>query len=92
MSKYPRGEGGKGGSGGKWGGGRREATSTVYVALPDGKLKPIKLKLGITDGSSTEVLEGELTEGQEVIIGSAVTTATRPAASGSTTPWSRRMR
>ncbi|MBM4048760.1 MAG: efflux RND transporter periplasmic adaptor subunit, partial [Planctomycetes bacterium] len=92
MGKYSRGEGGKGGSGGKWGGGRREASSTVYVALPDGKLKPIKLKPGITDGSSTEVLESELSEGQDVIIGSAVTTATRPGGPTPATPWSTRMR
>jgi HlyD family secretion protein len=64
----------------------------VYVALPDGKLKPIKIKPGITDGSSTEVLEGELTEGQELVIGSALATATRPGAPTAATPWSPRMR
>ena len=51
------------------GGGR----GRVYV-LEAGKLKPLNVRLGISDGSSTEVvkiLEGDLQEGQEVVIGLA---------------------
>lgn len=51
------------------GGGR----GRVYV-LEAGKLKPLNVQLGISDGSSTEVvkvLEGILQEGQEVVIGLA---------------------
>ena len=54
-------------------GGERGAVSTpgrVYIV--DGeKLKPVSLTLGISDGTSTEILRGELQEGQEVVIGTA---------------------
>ena len=33
----------------------------------DKKLKPINLRLGISDGTFTEVLSGELQQGQEVV-------------------------
>ena len=35
------------------------------------KLKPVSLTLGISDGTSTEVLRGDVKEGQEVVIGTA---------------------
>ena len=38
--------------------------------LDNGNLKPVSIVVGITDGSFTEVLKGELTEGQEVVTGS----------------------
>lgn len=42
------------------------------VWLPDGdEAKPVKVKTGITDGSLSELLEGDLAEGQEVILGLA---------------------
>src|SRR5262245_8981444 len=53
------------------GGGERGNVSTpgrVYV-MDGEKLKPVNLTLGISDGSATEILRGELKEGQEVIIG-----------------------
>ena len=37
--------------------------------LVDGKPKPAAIKIGISDGSSTEVTEGELTEGALIIVG-----------------------
>lgn len=37
--------------------------------LEDGKLKPISIIIGITDGSFTEVLKGNINEGQEVVTG-----------------------
>jgi HlyD family secretion protein len=46
----------------------RERRSTVYV-LQDGRPVPVEVRLGLNDGSSTEVLSGELAEGSEVIIG-----------------------
>jgi len=39
------------------------------VADRDGKLRAIPLRLGITDGTATEVLEGELTDQQDVVVG-----------------------
>jgi len=51
-------------------GGVTSAPGRVYVV--DGeKLKPVSLTLGISDGASTEILRGELKEGQEVVIGTA---------------------
>ena len=41
----------------------------VWVADPGGKLRAITLRLGITDGIVTEVLEGGLSDQQDVIVG-----------------------
>ena len=61
--KTSRSPGGGGGGGG--GGGRR---ITLYV-LSAGKAEPVEVQLGITDGSKTEVGDGELKENDPVIIG-----------------------
>ncbi|MFH1231804.1 MAG: efflux RND transporter periplasmic adaptor subunit [Planctomycetota bacterium] len=37
--------------------------------LDNGDLKPINIIIGITDGSFTEVLKGDITEGQDVVTG-----------------------
>jgi len=39
------------------------------VADPGGKLRANPLRLGITDGTVTEVLGGELTDQQDVVVG-----------------------
>jgi HlyD family secretion protein len=44
-------------------------TRRVWVLGPDGKPQPRRIKIGLTDGSSTEVVEGDLKEGDLVIIG-----------------------
>ena len=43
----------------------------VFVLDPKGQPTPIPLRLGITDGRVTEVLAGDLKEGQLVITGTA---------------------
>ena len=43
----------------------------------DGQLKPVNLRLGISDGSFTEVLSGELQENTAVVIGVTGLTAAR---------------
>jgi HlyD family secretion protein len=48
--------------------GRRAGGERVWV-LANGELRPIPVKLGITDGTFTEVVEGDLHEAQEVVIG-----------------------
>jgi len=55
------------GGGGGGGGGRR---ITIYV-LSAGKAEPVEVQVGITDGSKTEVRDGELREKDAVIIGIA---------------------
>jgi len=41
---------------------------TVWVFDRLGRLNPIPIVLGVTDGSFTEALEGDLKEGQEVVV------------------------
>ncbi len=53
------------------GGGRGNVTGRVWVLGPDGKPKAVTLTLGISDGSATEILRGDLREGQDVIVGLA---------------------
>lgn len=58
-------------SGGGGGGAvRRERRVKIYV-FRDGKAQPIEVQLGITDGSKTEVMDGELNENDAVIISMA---------------------
>ncbi|MBO0858044.1 MAG: efflux RND transporter periplasmic adaptor subunit [Chloracidobacterium sp.] len=45
----------------------------VWVLGPDKKPQPRRVKLGITDGTSTEVVEGELKEGDIIIISQNIT-------------------
>lgn len=88
------GGGGPRGAGGEGSGGRprprteRQLVRTVYVLSSEGesnkgaapKLKAVQIKTGITDGISTEVVEG-LEEGMQVVTGMLSTdTAARPAA------------
>jgi HlyD family secretion protein len=67
-------------SGGGGGGGRDPQSGSpgrVYIVEGD-KLKPVQLTLGISDGSATEILGGDLAEGQDIVIGAAGG-ASRPA-------------
>jgi len=68
-------QGKRGGSGGG-GSGRNEQqmTRTVYTISGDGndaKLNPVQIKVGITDGILTEVLDG-LKEGDQIVTGSSM--------------------
>src|SRR5438128_6552402 len=60
----------------------------VWTLGADGRPKPVALILGIADGAATEVLRGDLTEGQDVIVGlaGAATTRSRPPGSPGGTP------
>ena len=52
--------------------GRGGGSTAGRVYVMDGeKLKPLSLTLGISDGTSTEVLRGDVKEGHEVVIGTA---------------------
>jgi HlyD family secretion protein len=48
-------------------------TRRVWVLGPDGQPQPRRIKVGLSDGSATEVVEGELREGDVVITGQNVT-------------------
>jgi HlyD family secretion protein len=54
---------------------------TVYLALGGDRVKAISIRTGITDGRYTQVLEGPLQPGDQVVIGQAtskVDTTARP--------------
>src|SRR5215813_7389653 len=56
---------------------RRERSANVWVLGPDGEPKAVTVRLGLADANVTEILEGELREGQEVIVGSTERPASR---------------
>jgi HlyD family secretion protein len=57
---------------------RSGTAGRVWIIGPDGKPAAITLTLGLSDGASTEVLRGDVREGQEVIVGSAGGTGRGP--------------
>jgi HlyD family secretion protein len=62
------GPGGPGGSGGPGGGNRRDFGDKKPVyKLEDGRPKMVLIKPGLSDGSSTEMLEGDLKPGDQLI-------------------------
>jgi HlyD family secretion protein len=69
--KRPGGSGGSGGSGGPNGGSGKPRTPTPGRALlwrlVDGAPKPTPVKLGLSDGTATQVLEGEIAPGDLLI-------------------------
>ncbi|HEV8142382.1 MAG TPA: hypothetical protein VGQ77_05960, partial [Methylomirabilota bacterium] len=75
-------EGAVAAAGGGGRGGRGATAGRVWVQGPDGKLQPVQLMLGISDGSSTEVVAGELKEGQDVVMGVVGAQGPRTPASG----------
>jgi HlyD family secretion protein len=66
------------------GGEQRAASGRVFVLGANSKPTAVPVKLGISDGTSTEVLGSELAEGQEVIVGAAggASGPARPGAPG----------
>jgi hypothetical protein len=46
----------------------------------DKQLKSVRLRLGISDGQNTELIEGDLEQGAEVVTNVVLTSETRPAA------------
>ncbi len=77
---------GGGGSEGQQGSGERRfapasapviegQTRLIWVLGQDGKPQSRRIKVGLTDGSSTEVVEGNLQEGEIVITGQTITSS-----------------
>ena len=52
-------------------GGRGQSAAGRLYVLENGEPKPVEVRLGLTDGSTTELLGNNLAEGAEVIIGVA---------------------
>lgn len=53
-------------------------TRRVWVLGQDGQPQPRRIKVGLTDGAATEVLEGDLREGEVVITGQNITGTSKP--------------
>ncbi len=48
-----------------------EPQQTLWVLTEQGKVKPVLIRAGISDGNFTEVLDGAIREGERVIVGYA---------------------
>jgi HlyD family secretion protein len=61
-------------------------TRRVWVMGQDGKIQPRRIKVGLTDGASTEVVEGNLQEGELVVTGQTLTSANKAQSSQTPAP------
>lgn len=84
---------GRGGRGGRGGGGERRNMQTLYVLPADNaakagavKLKPVRARLGITDGIFTEIIEG-LTENDVLVTGVSTPTTGNSTSSATQNPF-----
>lgn len=83
----PAGAPGAGGGGRPAGGSRRarqKETGTLWIVAGGGLLKPVEVKIGMTDGVDTELAGGELKAGDEVVTGEV---PPEEAAAGGTNPF-----
>jgi len=48
---------------------RKPGQSSIWILSPQGKPEPVRVKVGISDGSFTQVISDNLKEGENVIIG-----------------------
>ena len=63
----------------------RRRPQTVYILGADNKLKAVEIRTGITDGHYTQVVSGDLKEGDNIVVGlatSKVETNAPPGAGG----------
>jgi HlyD family secretion protein len=51
----------------------------VWIMGEDGGPKAVSVRLGLTDGSLTEIVSDEIKEGGEVIVGQQTASSTKPA-------------
>jgi HlyD family secretion protein len=61
-------------------------TRIVWVMGQDGKLQSRRIKVGLTDGASTEVVEGSLQEGELVVTGQTISGADKAQSSQTPAP------
>jgi HlyD family secretion protein len=60
--------------------GRAPARGRVWIAAADGKPQAVSVRLGLTDGTTTELLGSDLKEGQEVLVGVQLPPGKAPSA------------
>ena len=61
-------------------------TRLVWVMGQDGKPQSRRVKVGLSDGASTEITEGSLQEGELVITGQTISSANKPQTSQTPAP------
>jgi HlyD family secretion protein len=61
-------------------------TRRIWVMGQDGKLQSRRITVGLTDGASTEVVEGNLQEGELVVTGQTLTSANKAQSSQTPAP------
>jgi HlyD family secretion protein len=77
------GAGGAAGAFQRGGGGQRRGGQTIYILDPTTKkAKPVWIRPGITDGHYTQVVDGEVKEGDNVIVGLATAKVEGPPPPG----------
>jgi HlyD family secretion protein len=57
---------------------RGSTSGRVWVVDESGRPKAVTVRLGLSDGSYTELVSGEVAEGAPVIIGTAAADKTQP--------------
>ncbi len=68
--------------------GEKDGADQGMVWVPDnGYVRPVRIKVGLTDGTSTEMIQGELEEGTDVVTNDARPAAGAPAGDGTTNPF-----
>ena len=85
MGGGSRDAGGQGGGRGE-GGSRRQQGQIVYVLTVNKKLEPRFVRLGITNGRFTEIISGDLQEGDIIVTGQNDTSGARPPQANTTNP------
>lgn len=61
-------------------------TRRIWVMGQDGKLQSRRIKVGLTDGVSTEIVEGSLQEGELVVTGQTLSSASKAQSSQTPAP------
>lgn len=83
-AQTPAGQSGQGGAGGgrsgSNGGGKRQDSTIIWKLLPNKSLQPVQVTLGVTDFTFTELVSGDVSPGDDLVIGqSAIKSSTSPA-------------
>ena len=73
-----RAAGGQGGGKGK----KRDGQGGTVFVIADGALKPVPVQIGISDGRMTELLSGDLKEGERLVVGENGDAGKKPSSVG----------
>jgi len=77
------GPGNRNGGGDARGRGKKRDGASGRVYVVEGRtIKPVQVQLGITDSRNTEIVGGELKEGDTIVVSEAPTAATKPSSVG----------